>query len=311
MVALSLKDQIARVRHNALVVPAPELAVFVVTGADRLSWLNGMLTCDLATRKPGDAVYGLAVAQKGRILSDVIVVVDVDRVLLAVARMTTAPLAESLERYLMMEDALVTPAFETFGVWHVHGPESAAVLEAARAAGGVGGALDRTGLGGAFILADHDKRLLVERSIESAIASASGAMGDDAGWNALRLERGVPRFGADFDASTYPQEASLEKVAVSFSKGCYLGQEVVCMLEMRGHVKRKLMSLALLGGGVPARGAIVKDDSGAPVGEVTSASESPSLGSPVALAMLKFAQAEAGKELLVGDQRARVVDRPA
>ena len=74
-----------------------------------------------------------------------------------------------------------------------------------------------------------------------------GVVGDAEGWEALRLERGVPRFGPDFDDKTYPQEASLEKAAVSFDKGCYLGQEVVCMLEMRGHVKRKLVSIVLDG----------------------------------------------------------------
>ena len=59
------------------------------------------------------------------------------------------------------------------------------------------------------------------------------------------IEHGLPRFGAEVDATLYPQEAALEKLAVSFSKGCYLGQEVVYMLQERGHVKRKLVPLDL------------------------------------------------------------------
>ncbi len=101
------------------------------------------------------------------------------------------------------------------------------------------------------------------------------------GWEALRLERAVPSFGVDFDEKTYPQEAALEKVAVSFDKGCYLGQEVVCMLELRGHVKRKLAALVLdaEGSGLPpSRGAPVNDGQGGTVGEVTSAAMSPTLG---------------------------------
>ena len=121
----------------------------------------------------------------------------------------------------------------------------------------------------------------------------------------------MPRFGVDFDDKTYPQEASLEKAAVSFDKGCYLGQEVVCMLEMRGHVKRKLVSIVLDGAAPPPSGAAVADEAGAAVGEVTSAALSPTLGVPVGLAMVKRAQAVAGARVVVGGAHAKVVDRPA
>ena len=70
--------------------------------------------------------------------------------------------------------------------------------------------------------------------------------------------------------SNYPQEAGLERRAVSFDKGCYLGQEVVCMLEMRGRVKRKLVSLEIASGDAPPKGASVSDASGNVVGEISS-----------------------------------------
>jgi folate-binding protein YgfZ len=304
------KDQVEAARRGALVVPAPELAVFVVTGSERLTWLNGQLTCDLAARQPGDAVYGLAVALKGRIVSDVILVVDAERVLMLAQRQAADLLAASLDKYLMMEDAQVEPRIDAWDAWLVHGPRAGDVLAAARAVGGVGGALDRTGLGGAVVLAEGEARARVREALERAAADAGGMMGDAEGWDALRLERGVPRFGADFDGETYPQEASLEKTAVSFSKGCYLGQEVVCMLEMRGHVKRKLVPLVMQGGQVPARGTPLLDDAGAAVGEVTSAALSPTLGKPVALAMLKHALATPGHAVRVLDQKAEVVERP-
>jgi folate-binding protein YgfZ len=139
-------------------------------------------------------------------------------------------------------------------------------------------------------------------------------VGDLVGWEALRLERGVARFGVDFDATTYPQEAGLEQNAVSFSKGCYLGQEVVCMLQMRGHVKRKLAALVLDGPTVPPHGAHVSESAaggGANVGQITSSAASPTLGKPVALAMLKHAFAHPGRILEVDGQVARVVERPA
>ncbi len=306
------KEQVAAARRSALLVPEADLVAFVVKGGDRVSWLNGLLTCDLANRKPGDAVYGLAVATKGRILSDVVVVLGVERVLLLAQSAAAEELRASLDRHLMMEDAEleVSPPDGVF-IAFVHGPKAAEVLAAARSAGADGGELDRTGLGGAVLVAEGSARAGARSAVVGALEAIGGLWGDDAGWETLRLERGVPRFGRDFDATTYPQEASLEKVAVSFSKGCYLGQEVVCMLELRGHVKRKLVSLVLDAGDAPAKGTPLLDAQGGAVGEVTSATTSPSLGRPVALAMIKFALAEPGRDVRVGGTSAKVVDRPA
>jgi folate-binding protein YgfZ len=302
--------QVKAAKEGALAVQHADLAVLVVTGKDRISWLNGLLTCDLAKRAPGGAVYGLVVERKGHVLSDVVVVVDEadeghERVLLVVPIFAVESLRAHLEHYLVMEDAEVAPA-TGYEVWSVHGPRAEKALEAARAAGGIGGTLDRTGLGDAMILAAPD----LTREVGAAIAGAA-TVGDEAGWEALRLERGVPRFGVDFDDKTYPQEAQLEKVAVSFDKGCYLGQEVVCMLELRGHVKRKLVPVVLDDGAPPPRGAPVTDETGAPVGEVTSAGTSPTLGKPVVMAMVKRAFAEAGKRLVVAGASGEVVERPA
>lgn len=154
---------------------------------------------------------------------------------------------------------------------------------------------DPTGLGGALLLSP---------------APAGVLAGNLAGWEALRLERAVPAFGVDFDDKTYPQEAALEKRAVSFEKGCYLGQEVVCMLELRGHVKRKLASFVVDGTVPIERGAPVTDRDGAEIGKVTSAAESPTLSKTVGLAMVKLAQAAVGTELRIGNAHARVVERP-
>ena len=164
-----------------------------------------------------------------------------------------------------------------FEVWSLHGPRSGDVL-ACGARGGRRRGQRSTARGSAARSCSRPRsarRPWVPRS-RGAVAAAGGVVGDAAGWEALRLERGVPRFGVDFDDKMYPQEAALEKAAVSFDKGCYLGQEVVCMLEMRGHVKRKLASVVVdddgpTGDGLPARGAPVTDEAGATVGEVTSA----------------------------------------
>ena len=311
---MEIPTQVEAARRSVLALPHADLATLVVTGSDRLSWLNGLLTCDLLKRSPRDAVYGLAVARNGRVISDVVVVVDDEakRVLMAVPRDAAEGLRAHLDHYLVMEDAEVAPADRgVFVSWAVHGPDSLAVLNAAYAVGGAGGIVDRTGLGGAFVLGPVEDSEAMRSGIERTVGTVSGVVGDEAGWESLRLERAVPRFGVDFDDKTYPQEASLEKTAVRFDKGCYLGQEVVCMLQMRGHVKRKLVSLVLAAGEPPQPGATVTDELGAAVGEVTSAARSPTLDRSVAFASVKRAYAEAGRRVLVAGAPADVVERPA
>ena len=296
-------------RETALLTTAPELGVLVVKGADRVTWLNGLLTCELAKSKPGDVVYGLAVAKNGRILADLFCVLDDALLALVVPRVAMVALRESLDRHLIMEDVDIEPGEDTFAACFVDGPRSQDVLDRARACGAIGGVADFGGAGGALLLVPSsatDGGVRARAGIDDALSSVSGVLGDDASWDALRIERGRPRFGAEFDGATYPQEAGLEKRAVSFSKGCYLGQEVVCMLEMRGHVKRKIVTLVVDGLAVPARGTKVTDEAGVEVGEVTSAAMAPTHGGAVALAMVKRAYAEPGKGLRVGGTVAHV-----
>jgi folate-binding protein YgfZ len=307
----SAKDQVNAARTSVLALQAGQAATLVVTGKDRISWLNGLVTCDLNKWPAEEARYGLAVSRSGRVLADLILVADGDRAIVVAPAERVEVLREHLDHYLVMEDAEMAPATNGFETWMLDGARAQDVLGAARDAGALGGTFDRTGLGGAIVLAPAAHAASVRAAIEAAVRTAAGVVGDAAGWEALRLERGVPAFGVDFDEKTYPQEASLEKTAVSFDKGCYLGQEVVCMLEMRGHVKRKLVSVVLDGAPPPASGAPVADESGAAVGEITSAALSPTLGVPVGLAMVKRAQAVAGARVLVGTTHAKVVDRPA
>jgi folate-binding protein YgfZ len=305
---MDVRVQVDAARQASLALPSGDLATLVVTGRDRVSWLNGLVTCDLVKRPDGEARYGLVVARNGRVVADATVVFDDTRALVVVPAELVETLRAHLDHYLVMEDAEVAADTGAFEPWMLHGPRSRDVLAAARAAGAVGGDNDATGLGGAIVLAPITHAGEVRAAIERAVHDAGGVVGDARGWEALRLERAVPRFGADFDEKTYPQEASLEKTAVSFDKGCYLGQEVVCMLELRGHVKRKLVPIVIDAPAPPLRGTSVTDQDGAPVGEITSAAASPTLGKPVALAMLKRAVAEAGKRVFIAGASAQVVE---
>lgn len=296
--------QIRAARETLLAVASLDRVTLVVTGRDRIAWLNGLVTCDLLKVPAGCVQYGLFVGRTGRVLADAELLAEGSRVLLSVPASASDALRQHLDHHLVMEDAEV--AVQPFDAWWLHGPKSGAAWELARDAGAAGGPIDRTGLGGALIFA-----AVGSGSVERSVEAVGGTIADASGWEALRLERAVPKFGVDFDESTYPQEAAIEKAAVSFDKGCYLGQEVVFMLEKRGHVKRRLSALVIEAGAPPNPGADVLDEAGAAVGAVTSAAASPTLGRPVALAMLKRSHAIADRVLAIGGERARVVDRPA
>jgi folate-binding protein YgfZ len=304
------KAQVEGARLGCLAVPRPDLATLVITGKDRITWLNGLLTCDLVNRAPDAAVYGLVVGRNGRVLADATIVLDEEssRAFVATPMEVVEGTRTHFDHYLVMEDAEVTYASNAFHVWALHGPRSQEALVAARSAGAIGGMIDWTGLGGALLLVPTT----VEGAVREELQSVA-QVGDASGWEALRLERAVPMFGIDFNEKTYPQEAGLEKAAVSFQKGCYLGQEVVCMLEMRGHVKRRLVPLVLAAEceQPPPGGTVVMSEEGTPVGEVTSAAGSPTLDRVVALAMVKRAVAQTGKQVRILGTTAEVVERPA
>jgi len=289
---ISPPDQVRAAHDSVLLVAEPDLAIVVVTGGDRASWLNGLVTCDVAKLPDGACAYGLAVTQKGRILTDLFVTKRGDAIDVVLPARVRDAVMDALEKYLVMEDAEMARD-DARRVWFAHGPKAAEL----------GIVCDRTGLGGAIVIAPpEEKDRLAER-----VASLGGVVGDASGWEALRVERGVPAFGVDFDEKTYPQEASLEKRAVSFDKGCYLGQEVVCMLELRGHVKRKLVPFAMDDGEGVARGAKVTDDAGTEIGTVSSATSSATLGKHVGLAMLKLAHTDEGAKLHIANKTARVL----
>lgn len=300
--AHTASDAARAARETVLLVPARDRSAVLVTGKDRTTWLNGLVTCELAKRERGEGAYGLLVEKKGRIQTDLFVVPSADDATLALAlpkELRDATMT-TLDHYLIMEDAELTAADLVF--FCAHGPRAAEL----RALAPYAGTIDLLGTGGLVLAAPAAEAEELEAKLSDAVAKLGGVVADDATWDAVRIEHGLPRFGAEFDATHYPQEAALEKLAVSFSKGCYLGQEVVYMLENRGHVKRKLVPLELQGDTPPAAGTAVTTAAGDAVGEIRSAALAPSSGKPAAIAMVKWAHAKPGTSLRVADQEARV-----
>jgi tRNA-modifying protein YgfZ len=255
-------------------------AVLRVTGKDRLSWLNGLVTCELKSATPGQAIYGLFVSRVGKIQADAWFLIATEHIDVAVPRTVAAEMHAMLDGHLIMEDAAIALDLEQMLAFGAQTSEPSYALER--------GALT-------VRLATVP---FVEPTPESALA-----------WLAFRLEHGIAEFGADFDRALLPHEASLERDAVSFQKGCYLCQEVVCMVELRGQVNRRLV---LLEADAPLRtGAEVKTVAGDAVGTLRSVGSHE--GAFRGFALLKRVAAENEKEFAIGEQIARkaVLPRPS
>lgn len=288
---------LSRAETALIACPADDLATMVVTGPDRLAWLNGLVTCDLTTLATGRAMVGLAVEKKGHILADLVVVARAADLVIAAPREATGGLRTAFEHHLVMEDAELSADGPL--VWRLIGRKAAEVTLAEPA---TVTPFDWAGLGGAIVLGPSGGA--TDEAVRACVLAHGGEMGDAQAWEALRIEHGVPRYGVDFDDTTFPQEASLDKRAVSFNKGCYLGQEVVCMLELRGHVRRKLVPLAL--DASAPRGVELRDREGAEVGRLTSVTRRTSGGGWAGLGMVKLSHAVPGTELFAGGARACV-----
>jgi tRNA-modifying protein YgfZ len=292
--------------EGALVLQAPDLGTLSITGKDRQTWLNGIVTCDLATRRAGDGAYGFTVGKNGKLLAELFIVVDKDQILIGVLRDRIELVAQHFDKYVIMEDVTIEDVTTNVRWVRAHGPHAAHLVAIARAHGAVAAAsVDMTGKGGAIValepaLADSVmERLQKEKGAPVAIA-------DEATWDKLRVEIGVPRWGVDFNDENYPQEAALEHLAVSFQKGCYLGQEAVFMLQMRGHVKKKIVRLSIEGDESIATSTAITLPDGAAVGTITSTAPNPEKSSIWALGHVKWKQSPNGTELMVAGRKAVV-----
>jgi folate-binding protein YgfZ len=142
------------------------------------------------------------------------------------------------------------------------------------------------GSSGRDIVAPAASQAKLRSELQPRLVAARGLWVSEEGWELARLRAGIPRYGFDFDEHNYPQEAGLKERAVSFQKGCYLGQEVVCMIEFRGQMTRRLVQLDVDTRDPLAKGSAVAAD-GHDVGEVTSAQLDPETGRTLALAYVK------------------------
>jgi folate-binding protein YgfZ len=221
----------------------------------------------------------LALNRTGKIQSDLWLAASVDQVLISAAPGTGSALLQELQRMLIMEDAEIEhePSWSWVTVHGAKAPSVAIQLV---------DCLPARAHGELALLAPGDF-VLATQAQEGLLSKDAGAtLGSEADWHALRIEHGLPQFGVDYDSRANPHDASLERRAISWSKGCYLGQEVVCMQDMRGKAKHRMLPLKVAREVEVAVGTTVCDEAGQPLGEVTSTAHSGRLGCPVVLARM-------------------------
>lgn len=305
-------------REGAAVVPAGYRRLLAATGGERVEFLQGMLTNDVRRLGPGDGCYAALLTQHGKVVSDLRVYAEPQRVLLDVLAWRAPALRAHLERFLVADDVELDWSVEQ-PLLHLEGPGAGDV---ARAALGVD-ELPPTPLAHATV-EFAGAPLLVVRASEAggdgvllcggaALAGrlfescrAAGAL--PAGLWALdrrRIEAGVAWPGIDMDESTLLMETGRD-AAVAFGKGCYLGQEVVERVAARGHVNRRIVGVLLASDALPARGTALLAD-GRDVGYVTSVARSPLIERPMALAMIQEKYGATGTRLQRADDRSDVV----
>jgi folate-binding protein YgfZ len=288
-----------------------------ITGADRLRFLNAYVTCDVKSLAPGAGAYGFLTSNQGRILADLVVLALEDRLWLQVAEEARDAVIRHLQKYILA-DRVEVRALEDMQPFALVGPRAGEVLGNPDLPPGDGNharvmvrgtevELQRAGRFGAeaFVLwvsASIARHLEEDLEGDPAVTPVSFEA-----LEVLRAESGIPRFGVDFGPENFPQETGFAD-AVSYTKGCYLGQEVVARIHYRGGVQKMLRGL-LFDGPAPAPGTPVLHD-GREAGKATTVVDSPPFGRPIGLGILHKRVEPGSRVELEGGGTAEVKELP-
>ncbi len=281
-----------------------------VSGRDRAAFLQGMLSNDIKAHQPGQGCPAAFLDAHGKVVSLLTAFVLEDRILLELPTGSTEKFLQAIDRFLISEKAYFEASDGAYVVLAVQGPAAERMLE------GLSGArFDAAPYSHQEVtMAGAPVRLVrkadgVTPGFECWTAAGHGAalwrtlrvagavpVGTEAA-EVLRLEAGIPSFGHDVDDSVILPETRLDHF-VSYTKGCYIGQETVARVKYRGHINRGLSGLLLDGDRVPASGDPILAE-GKEVGRVTSAVRSLALGRPIALGYVRREHFEPGSAVTV------------
>jgi tRNA-modifying protein YgfZ len=327
---IGVEAEYASLRRSAMLIDRSHRTRMTFGGDRRLDTLTGLVTNDVGALTPGSGQYAAALTPRGKIIADVRIVARSSDLLVDVPTRAAAGWTTMVRKYVNPRSTRytdVSDALADIGVFGVRAREIVAPLvgltsEALAALGpyaNVATTIDGhpvlvvrapdLGVEGYELILPAEARAMVwQRAVEGGAVPA----GLDA-WEIARIEAGRPEWGIDIDDATIPQEANLDDLhAISYTKGCYTGQETVARVHFRGHVNRHLRGLTYPGTAPIPRGAQLMDDADKPVGDVRSSGISPRLGG-IAMVMVRR-EVEPGAAIRVrwegGESSAMVVLLP-
>ena len=300
----NLDAEYAALRERAGLVDRSHRVRVRVSGPKAAEMIGGLVTNDTPALEPGQGQYAAALTAKGKIVADVRIFREADGVLTDTGARAGDGWRAMVRKFVNPRVAPYADETESTRTFGVFGPMAHHVMEAVT---GVNASALAVLPPYAHVSAESGgMRLLVARTPELQVAGfelfvsterfdayweramRAGAVAcGHLAWEVARVEAGRPEWGLDMDESTLVQEANLDDFqAVSYTKGCYVGQEVVARVHFQGHVNRHLRGLRVSGADAVPSGATLEDETGKAVGDVRSSVRSPRLGS-IALAMVR------------------------
>jgi folate-binding protein YgfZ len=308
--------------HNALRETAGVLDFsfrgrICLPGADRVRFLHGQITNEVKKLRAVEGCYAALTTAKGRMESDLNVFNLPDELLLDFEPGLMEKISQRLEKFIVADDVQIVDAAPHYGLLSVQGPKAAEVIgmiglgnDAPKSERSIVKISDAT-LGDIYLakmprLSQSGFDIFVPNHslgavADKLIAAAKRVGGRACGWTAfetVRIEAGIPRFGADMDETNLPMECGIESRAMSFNKGCYIGQEVLNRVHTIGHVTKELRGLRLADDlkTLPRKGdKLFHGDK--EIGYVTSAVKSPALNANIALGYVRREANQMGAEL--------------
>ena len=294
----------------------------IVSGSEAVMFLNGLITNDMKTLAGHSWMPAAFTNVQGRLLAVVRVLNLADHFLIDTERATHAKVLELLGRFTLAGDFHVTDATEEIATLSVQGRGAADVIRTVF--GDILGNLERgkvltapfgestvtiicathTAEAGFDIFVDVNEAGQLQR----VLTDAGAVVVSEGVSETLRIEAGIPRYGIDMDERTILNEANLDD-AVSFTKGCYIGQEIVVRIMHRGHVAKKITGL-VFAGQTPESGTKVLSENDQEIGRVTSSTASPRLQRALALAYVKYDYLAPGTKIKAADMKGVVKELP-
>ena len=287
--------QLTALLHKAAISPLNETGWIRAIGEDRVRWLNGMVTNSVQDLTPGKGSYSFILSVQGRIQGDAYIFATPDALLLETASSQVPGLMALLDRFIIMDDVELSDVSATRSGLSIAGPEAATLLATLGLSVEHLAPLDlqTTDWNSTPITIIHAYSPLIPRfelwadaatilSLSQALLAAGAFTAAPESLEYLRILDGTPLYGKDIRDRELPQETTQTR-ALHFSKGCYLGQEIVERIRSRGNVHRTFSAFRLEGD-LPPAGSTLEAE-GKQIGELTSVAAIPSQGNPIQLAL--------------------------